>query len=97
MVTLSINSEGVFEKLILDRFRKIVTRNIKKGYNMNILRHTARRFVNLIMVDNFLVFFSLTNGESVLRQMTTPFLISSDGWCLTISVCIRAHRGPISQ
>ena len=42
------------------QFKTIVTRYMKLGYNMDILRQTACMAVDPIMVDNFAIVFNCT-------------------------------------
>ena len=42
------------------QFRKIITRNRRIGYNLNVMRQYACLVFNTIMVDDYAAFFSCT-------------------------------------
>ena len=58
MVTLTINSERLFVKLIFWNNLKRFTLYKKISYNMDVLWPTACMVLNPIMADNFISLFS---------------------------------------
>ena len=45
-----------------NQFRRIILRDIKIGYNINVIRQTACMVVNPITVNNFASLFGCTPG-----------------------------------
>ena len=43
-----------------DQFRKIITRQKRIGYDLNVMQQSACLVINPIMVDNFAVLFNIT-------------------------------------
>ena len=54
------------------QFRKIIARYWRIGYNLNVMRQSARLVFNLIMVDNYAAFFNFTPvgrvSETIMAQ-----------------------------
>ena len=54
------------------RFRKIILRDKKIGYNINLIRQTACMVVNPIMVNNFASLFNCTPAGQASGSMMVP-------------------------
>ena len=73
MVTWFLNLRNLYEGMIfLFQFRKIITRYICIGYNLNVIRQSACIVFNPIMVDNFAVFYNSTPVGRVSDTMMAP-------------------------
>ena len=77
------------------QFNKIVTRYKMICYNIAILRQTASMVIKPIMVDNFVPLFIARRWVGPQTKWRLPPRCVSDGRCMTINVCGRAHRSPI--
>ena len=55
-----------------DRFRKIINRHKRIGYELNVMRQSACLVINQITVDNFSVLFILTPVDRVSDSMMAP-------------------------
>ena len=51
---------------------KIITRNRRIGYTLNVMRQSARLVLNPIMVDNYTAFFNCTPVGRASDSMVTP-------------------------
>ena len=54
------------------RFRKIITRYRRIGYNLNVMRQSACLVFNTIMVDNYAAFFNCAFVGRASDSMMTP-------------------------
>ena len=54
------------------QFRKIITRNRRIGYNLNVMRQSACLVFNPIMVDNCAAFFNCTPVGRASDSMMAP-------------------------
>ena len=54
------------------RFRKIITRYRRIGYNLNVMRQSACLVFNPIMVDNYAAFFNCTPVGRASDSMMAP-------------------------
>ena len=77
MATLCTNLRKLFKKIVgrndfSDQFKKVIIRDERIGYNMNVMRQTACLVVNPIMVNNFAVLFSCTPAGRASDVMMVP-------------------------
>ena len=54
------------------QFRKIITRDRRIGYNLNVMRQSACLVFNPIMVDNYAAFFNCTPVGRASDSMVAP-------------------------
>ena len=55
-----------------DQFRKIIIRYKRTGYNMDVMRQTARLVVNPIIVNDFAALFNCTPAGRSSGLMKAP-------------------------
>ena len=55
-----------------DQFRKIIIRNKRTGYDLNVMRQSACLVINPITVDNFVAHFNCTPVDRGSDSMMTP-------------------------
>ena len=66
-----------FKKIICrtdfsDQFRKIIIRHKRIGYDLNVMRQSARLVINPITVDNFAALFNCTPVDRASDTMMAP-------------------------
>ena len=71
MVTLFTNLRNFFFFFSLE---KIITRNRRIGYDLNVMRQSACLVFNQIMVDNYAAFFNCTPVGRASDSMMAPTL-----------------------
>ena len=77
-----------------DQFRKIIVRYKRIGYNINIMRQSARLVFNPITVNNFASLFNCTPvGRASDSMMAPTKLFILVGLGRSFFVCCLAHRG----
>ena len=72
-----------------DQFRKIIIRNKRIGYDLNVMRQSACLVINPITVDNFAALFNCTPVDRA-SDLKLFILV---GWDRCSFVCCLAHRG----
>ena len=55
-----------------DQFRKIIIRHTRIGYNLDVMRQSARLVINPITVDNFAALFNCTPVDRASDYMMAP-------------------------
>ena len=77
------------------KFRKIITRYRRIGYNLNVMRQSACFVFNPVMVDNYAAFFNCTPvGRASDSMMAPTYLAIHFSWLGPgLLVCCLAHRG----
>ena len=55
-----------------DQFRKIIMRNKRIGYNLNVMRHSAWLVINLITVNGYAALFNCTPVDRTSGSMMAP-------------------------
>ena len=55
-----------------DQFRKIIIHHRRIGYDLNIMRQSARLVINPITVDNFAALFNCMLVDRASDSMMTP-------------------------
>ena len=55
-----------------ERFRKMIIRHKRNGYDLNVMRQSACLVVNLISVDNFAALFNCKPVDRASDSMMAP-------------------------
>ena len=55
-----------------DQFRKIIIRQKRIGYDLNVMRQSVCLVINTITVDNFAALFTCTRVDCASDSMMTP-------------------------
>ena len=75
------------------QFRKIITRNRRIGYNLNVMRQSACLVFNPIKFDNYAAFFNCTPVGRASDSMMAPTFFSC---CSGVSKLFGAQGSPSS-